>query len=146
MLVVTMVSVHLSYVTHYNNNTTKTKNVKRNKASTSCALLFFGLPRCFRKARRSIQKYILNANPTCHIYLHTYNLTILPGNPRGNIPPSSEVDINDVYKLTNNVAITNMNDFYKSRNVSYYRQYFPEGLGWNYPVSMDNMIKQWHSI
>ena len=29
---------------------------------------------------------------------------------------------------------------------SYFRQYFPTKQYWLYPTSMDNMIKQWHSI
>jgi len=110
-----------------------------------CALLFFGVPRCFPEAHKSIKKHTLSINPKCDIYLHTYNISILPGNPRNN-ERETEVNINQVYQLTNNVTMDTMEYFHKRRNVSYYRQYFPKAGGWKYLISMDNMIKQWHSL
>eukprot|EP00277_Geminigera_cryophila_P032001 CAMPEP_0173061988 /NCGR_PEP_ID=MMETSP1102-20130122/3544_1 /TAXON_ID=49646 /ORGANISM="Geminigera sp., Strain Caron Lab Isolate" /LENGTH=510 /DNA_ID=CAMNT_0013928561 /DNA_START=626 /DNA_END=2158 /DNA_ORIENTATION=+ len=40
-----------------------------------------------------------------------------------------------------------MDDFTHNHNVSDFHQYFPfKQKSWNYPVSLDNMIKQWNSI
>lgn len=111
----------------------------------NCALLFFGVPKCFEQASMSIKKNIVDMNPNCDIYLHTYNLTVLPGNPR-NKERQVKVDIKKVYQLTNNVTMTDMEEFSKRRNLTYYRKHFPTVGAWSYPVSMDNMIKQWHSI
>jgi hypothetical protein len=36
--------------------------------------------------------------------------------------------------------------FEKARDLNYFRKFFPKNMGWVYPTSMDNMIKQWHSI
>ncbi len=48
-----------------------------------CALLFFGLVKHFDDlALPSIQKNIVGPNHQCDIYLHTYNITDLPVNPR----------------------------------------------------------------
>lgn len=37
-------------------------------------------------------------------------------------------------------------DFQLERNISYYRSLFPKPSTWDYPASIDNMIRQWHSI
>lgn len=40
-----------------------------------CALLFFGLARRFKeKAFPSIKKYIIDANPNCEVFAHTYDI------------------------------------------------------------------------
>ena len=111
----------------------------------NCALLFFGVPRCFKETYLSIKKNILSINPNCDIYLHTYNISILPGNPR-NQEKDTKVDVNQVYQLTNNVTMSTMDEFHKKHDVKHYRKFFPKHSGWTYPMSMDNMIKQWHSI
>ena len=36
--------------------------------------------------------------------------------------------------------------FSQAQNLTKFRQYFPNRKGWVYPTSLDNMIKQWHSI
>jgi hypothetical protein len=39
-----------------------------------------------------------------------------------------------------------VDEFQRLRNLTYFRQFFPEPSAWEYPVSMDNMIRQWHII
>jgi len=111
----------------------------------NCALLFFGVPRCFKETFLSIKKNILSINPNCDIYVHTYNITTLPGNPR-NQEKDTSVNVNQVYQLTNNVTMSTMDEFSKKHDLKHYRKFFPPKSGWIYPISMDNMIKQWHSI
>jgi len=44
----------------------------------ACAVLFFGVPRLFRLvAFSSNQKYILDVNAECDVFVHTYNVTKL---------------------------------------------------------------------
>ena len=110
-----------------------------------CALLFFGVPRLFRNVvLPSIQKYILEANPDCDVFVHTCNITTLSvlrnNEQNGTLIPT------DVYGLNPNAAmIENMESFYAQRNLSYFRKH--HYLGWG-PCcgSTDNMVKQWHSI
>ena len=117
------------------------------KENRTCALLFFGLPKRFRQIiYPSIEKNILNINKNCDVYLHTYNVSHSPRNIR-NKEPKAEFNLKDVYILTENVIVNTEKEFLKARNVTYYRQYFPpKNRSWIYPISMDNMIKQWHSI
>ena len=44
--------------------------------------------------------------------------------------------------------MTTIEEFLKKRNIKFYRnkKIFPYSQNWQYPTSMDNMIKQWHSI
>jgi len=119
----------------------KTNKENQNK----CALLFFGLPKCFDQAHESIKENIISYNPNCDVYLHTYNIKSLPSN-KLNKEKDAVLNITEVYHLTNNVTMDTMQDFYAKHNLTYYRQFFPQDQGWLYPTSMDNMIKQWHSI
>ena len=81
--------------------------------------------------------------------MHTYNVTILKANER-NKEPQVKLNINDVYLLAknkNHVSITTNEQFYNSHNLTYYHQYFPfKKKTWEFPQSLDNMLKQWHSI
>jgi len=109
-----------------------------------CALLFFGLPRRYQSiALPSIYKNIIGPNPDCDVYVHTYNISELttPFSQEYNSP----IVPNEVYLLTDNVIMDNAQDFEALYNLSFYRQYLPPTWG---PccASMDNMIKQWHSL
>ena len=97
------------------------KNVEKKKNNT-CALLFFGLPRCFvEQALPSIKTYIIDYNPTCDVYLHTYDIQTLPANTR-NKEIDTPINITNVYLLTNNVIMDTMEEFSKKRNVKKYTQ------------------------
>jgi len=64
----------------------------------TCALLFFGVPRLFRLvAFPSIQKYILDVNAKCDVFVHTYNVTKL-SKARNNETDGTLVP-SDVYML-----------------------------------------------
>jgi hypothetical protein len=110
-----------------------------------CALLFFGLPKHLKDiSLPSIRKYIIKANPNCDVYAHTYNVTSVSNERNGekNVPIHPE----DISCLTKEYAIDSVEDFLIAHNLSYYRSVFPYEEPWIYPTSMDNLIKQWHSI
>jgi hypothetical protein len=114
-----------------------------------CALLFFGLAKKFKKlVLPSIRKYILNYNPNCDIYAHTYDLHKIT-NPR-NGEKNNVVHPLEVYSLTNNVVLDTLESVSKVRNFEYYHKFSLDFTPSPYhtigPISMDNMIKEWHSI
>jgi len=111
----------------------------------SCALLFFGVLRGFDIVLPSIQNKILDVNPACHVYAHTYNISKLI-NLRN--AENGSVFFEQIQKLTRNVSIDTRESFTAIRNLTYYRTLFPGNVifGWKYPTSIDNMIMQWHSI
>ena len=114
------------------------------KKETSCALLFFGLVKHFEIVLPSIQEYILESNKDCDIYAHTYNIERTT-NPRNN-ERDEKITPDRVYQLTESVVMDTDDAFHASHDVKYYRAYFPKNRGWQFPESMDNMVKQWHSI
>lgn len=111
----------------------------------SCALLFFGLPKHFNRiVFPSIERHILNTNPGCDIFVHTYNLTQVT-NTR-NQERDVAIHPMEVYQLNaTETMITSIEEFYRKRDIKYYNQY--HFVKWG-PccVSTENMIKQWHSI
>jgi len=108
-----------------------------------CALLFFGLAKHFNDiVLPSIQKYILDVNPDCDIYAHTYDIKEIT-NPRNN-EKNSPVHPLEVFSMTKNVVLDTLDSVSKVRDFKYYRR-FRQSKG-VHPYSMDNMIKQWHSI
>jgi len=117
-----------------------------------CALVFFGVPRSFATSVfPSIKEFILDVNPACDIFVHSYNVSTVIGSRMGE-QSSGALDINDLdvfesyptsyYKL----RLDTEDEFQRRRNLTYFRQFFPKPSAWEYPVSMDNMIRQWHSI
>lgn len=107
----------------------------------SCALLFFGVVKEFKVVLPSIHRHILNVNPNCSIFVHTYNINIIT-NPR-NYESNSSISPQDALKLSSNVMFESTTNV----DVVKYRPYFPPPyLGWSYPTSIDNMILQWNSI
>jgi hypothetical protein len=110
-----------------------------------CALIFFGLPKHFKDmCLPSIRRYIIRTNPTCDVYAHTYDIRSTSNARNGE--ETSPVHPEDVFLLTASTAMDTESDFLAARNISYYRTAFPKPSSWVYPTSMDNMIKQWHSI
>jgi hypothetical protein len=113
----------------------------------NCALLFFGLPREFKRfVLPSIQRNLLEINPHCDIFIHTYNISTL-SNPR-NGEWKSSIDVSQVFLLTPNhghVMVESVDSFYRMRNLTFYGQYHHNGWGKSVE-STNNMIKQWHSI
>lgn len=131
---------------HEGNITDKTKT-SRAHVTESCALMFFGLSRSFRKkVFPSIKQFILDANPSCEIFVHTYDIQNedLITSTQTNQP----IFATDVLLLTDvsKVMIETKEDFQMQVNASFYHQFFPTPSAWEFPRSMDNMIMQWHSI
>jgi hypothetical protein len=127
-------------------------NPRRASSNESCALLFFGLARNNfpEVVLPSIQRNIVRQNPQCDIYVHNYKLSTTYTNPRNgeaNVALRSDV----VELLTPNVTYDTDQSFQAAHNVTYYRQFLPSAMQndinfkWS-PVSIDNMIRQWHSI
>ena len=137
---------------HHGPQAARFHGVKSASTSADCALLFFGLAKQFQLVvLPSITRHILSRNPGCDIYAHTYNVSETSnarnGEARVAIAPS------EVFALTRRVVMDSEAAFLHARNLTWFRQYFPwkekdiKPLGgWLYPTSMDNMIKQWHSI
>eukprot|EP00555_Chaetoceros_dichaeta_P002003 CAMPEP_0198248984 /NCGR_PEP_ID=MMETSP1447-20131203/625_1 /TAXON_ID=420782 /ORGANISM="Chaetoceros dichaeta, Strain CCMP1751" /LENGTH=202 /DNA_ID=CAMNT_0043933505 /DNA_START=72 /DNA_END=677 /DNA_ORIENTATION=- len=114
----------------------------------SCALLFFGLAKQFEeKALPSIREYILGPNPTCDVYAHTYKKGFISSARNGELNETLRTD--EVYLLPNATVMRETEDaFLQNHNLTYYHQFFPQShtAGWEFPTSMDNMLKQWYSI
>lgn len=116
--------------------------------SSGCALLFFGLTKQFKNiCLPSIRKHILSNNPTCDIFMHTYNKTTIMSARNGE--KNSPLKIEEVFLFTEatKIMIETDDDFHRQRNVTAFHKYPPyKNYGWVLPESLDNMIKQWHSI
>ncbi len=106
----------------------------------SCALLFFGVVKQFDIVLPTIRQHVLNVNPNCTVFVHTYNIRTVT-NPR-NKEVDAPISPQDAFKLSSNVMFENTSNV----NVVKYRPYFPHNRRWSYPVSMDSMILQWNSI
>lgn len=115
---------------------------------SSCAILFFGLGRKMKDvAFPAIQEYIFDANPNCDVFVHTYIVMSARGRQgyedgKGLINPAEMMMLCEPA----NIMFETESDFQRQRNVSYYRTLFPRPSYWDYPASMDNMIRQWHSL
>lgn len=113
-----------------------------------CALLFFGIGRKFGTvAFPSIKENILDVNPTCDVLVHTYNVSHAQGRVAGE-DGSGLLNASELILLSprRNILFETEEEFQLQRNISYYRSFFPKPSTWDYPASMDNMIRQWHSI
>lgn len=111
-----------------------------------CALLFFGAPRLFRSVvLPSIRKHLIGPNPSCDVFVHTYNATLLSSDRSGET--NQTLRPTDVLDLTapSRVILEPPNLFHNTRNLSWFREHHHSSWG---PCcgSTDNMIKQWHSI
>ncbi|KAL9178474.1 hypothetical protein ACHAXT_003804 [Thalassiosira profunda] len=118
-------------------------------SSESCALLFFGIGRKFKeKVYPSIMWNLLRPNPECDVFVHTYNVTKVMGK-RGGEDGTGSVNASDISLLQKNrsaIMFESDKSFRHKRNVNYYRTLFPRPSRWDYPSSIDNMVRQWHSI
>ncbi|CAJ1949977.1 unnamed protein product [Cylindrotheca closterium] len=112
-----------------------------------CALLFFGLIKDFVElALPAIRRHILQPNPQCDVFLHTYNITVTRISRR-NLEQAFTVQTEEAYHLTNHVAFDTEWTF-EDEHAKFLRRtrrlYHRE---WGACCkSHDNMIKQWHSI
>ena len=67
----------------------------------------------------------------------------------GNYEHNVQLHPDDVLQFTDATAIEmeQFDHFQQQHNLTYFRQYFPPSTySWHWPISMDNMIMQWHSI
>eukprot|EP00928_Gymnodinium_smaydae_P078088 TRINITY_DN616_c0_g1_i3.p1 TRINITY_DN616_c0_g1~~TRINITY_DN616_c0_g1_i3.p1 ORF type:complete len:960 (+),score=90.58 TRINITY_DN616_c0_g1_i3:66-2945(+) len=128
------------------------KNSEQPNASSNkrgrCALLFFGLLTEFRQlALPSILKHIKAPNHQCDVFLHTYNLTAVPSNPRSLEEGHVLIHPEAAYLLTDNVSMDTNETFWLERGDFVKRTEQHAFPGWGECcTSHINMIKQWHSI
>lgn len=114
----------------------------------TCALLFFGLGRKFKDiAFPSVKKNILAFNRKCDVFVHTYNVTRAFGARKGE-RGTGFINTSEVLLLTDQsmIQFESEEDFQNKRGVGYYRNLFPKPSSWEFPTSIDNMIRQWHSL
>jgi len=115
-----------------------------------CALLFFGLPRQFKSiVYPTIKKYVIDPNQNCKIFVHAYNVT--QANEARSGTSTGHVNIEELKLLTlsfdeSQVLLETEEQFLNQRNLTFFRQFHPRPSAWSYPSSIDNMIRQWHSI
>lgn len=109
-----------------------------------CALLFFGLIKNVKNLMTSsVHENIISTNPTCDVFLHTYNFSRFT-NPRNN-ENNAHYSLDGVEFLnTTNYTISPPEE--PELNYTFYLQFFDSNAGWHYPNSMFNMLKQWYSI
>lgn len=112
-----------------------------------CALLFFGLIKDDFQGLilPSIRTNIIHHNPNCDIFLHTYNLTHVPFNPRSGETTSTKTNVTQAYELTPFVKIDTMEEFYTRRSSILNRSRQFRHTKYE-SETHDNIIKQWHSI
>ena len=125
------------------------KEFKRSHALSPCALLFFGVPKRFKEVvLPSIRRHITSINPECDVFMHMYNLTVFT-NPR-NGEENVQMHPDEAYLFTEAIEIMSEteHDFRRRRNVTEYEKFFPFHThdDWLWPMSLHNMLKQWHSI
>lgn len=138
----------------------------------SCAILFFGLPRAFATVvLPSIRTHVLqvNAHYGCDVYAHYYAISYEPPGRQQAGGPINATAVSDllpaaVHEYNDTVHVEIVADvdeakFWAQRNATlqHYRTakrpttgkllYFPwADVGYVYPKSLDNIVKQWHSI
>lgn len=112
-----------------------------------CALLFFGLIKDFDElALPAIQQHILQPNPQCDVFLHTYNITVTRISRR-NLEQPYQVRTEEAYHLTHHVAFDTERTFDDEHSNLLRRTRRLYHREWGACCkSHDNMIKQWHSI
>ena len=131
-------------------NSTLLLAAKKNDAKT-CAILLFGLPRKFAAmAYPSLEEHVLETNPGCSVFVHTFNTSVSMEGEK-NATVSVGVDIEELQALKADYGATIIYDteeeFQLLYDLEYYRGFFPhDAKAWTYPTSIDNMIRQWHSI
>eukprot|EP00535_Pseudo-nitzschia_heimii_P010160 CAMPEP_0197183838 /NCGR_PEP_ID=MMETSP1423-20130617/8503_1 /TAXON_ID=476441 /ORGANISM="Pseudo-nitzschia heimii, Strain UNC1101" /LENGTH=605 /DNA_ID=CAMNT_0042634473 /DNA_START=82 /DNA_END=1899 /DNA_ORIENTATION=+ len=148
------------------------------KRNSSCAVMFFGLPRSFKKyVFPSIIEnvFVPNIDNHCDYFLHYHAIESEGSNRKGEA--GGKVHGEDVFLLPNalrkvyrdhgygendvpsfSIINSTMADFYVTRKETLDKYvntldddgsylYFPTALkGWTYPVSIENIVKQWDSL
>lgn len=96
---------------------------------------------------------MIDKNPTCDIFIHTYTLKDGFSNPRNKekrVPVDSRdvVALNATGTMITNVPTTAQMEHFLGINitVALLKHFPPKKSGWFYPDSMLNMFKQWISI
>ena len=131
-----------------------------------CALLFFGLPKSFSLVFPSIRRNVLETNPSCHVYAHSYNVSSVTSRRNGELGASLFVK-ESLSRLVQSSSLSSRGGQEEDWVVvdepsvvmdalqgmggleTLRQQYYPNGSkvsGWEYPTSFDNMMKQWYSI
>jgi Galactosyltransferase len=163
------------------NANTKAKQAEKSmNMSDSCAILFFGLPRSFKRyVLPSIIRNVIvpNLSYNCDYFVHYYRVDREEASRSGNAGQINADDIllldraveqiyNDpIVRPTNNHSLPHVSfrsdtneTFWEARGnlIEKYRTakrlngnylYFPYKEGnYVYPSTMDNIVKQWHSI
>lgn len=120
---------------------------------TKCALIFFGIPRAFTTTIfPSIKKYILDVNPSCDIFVHSYNFTTFIHT--SNLTDDLDANFRNYHKqmrdsnkeLFYELQLETAADFHRLRNLTFYRQLFTKAPNGKNQYNTDNMIRHWHSI
>lgn len=124
--------------------------LERNPSQQKCALLFFGLVKAFEHhVYPSVVENILNINPQCDVYLHTYNITSIPVNKRNSETNMAPLNISEALVLTSRdrIIFETEESFHDKRDDIINRTRVNYHHGWgDCCLSHDNMIKQWSSI
>lgn len=121
--------------------------VTSTKITSKCSLCFFGLPKQFKEiVYPSIFQNIIQANPSCDIFVHTYNITMT--NNARNDEKDVAIHIEEILLLGAKKYVFDLvEDVDRKLHINDYLKYFPDSsLGWLYPTSMLHMIRQWYSI
>lgn len=119
----------------------------RHTGNMRCALLFFGLVKTFNTTvLPSIKEHILQHNPTCTVFAHTYDIhetsTLRNGEHHAPIYPR------DVYGLTRNVVMDTLGTYAKRlapHDFALGPPRYTLRASWG-PEQVGNMKKQWTSI
>ena len=132
----------------------------KEKATTPCALIFYGLPRAFESlVLPSVRKNVLETNPACDVYVHFYNQTLDRPGRSGNGGP---IDPGEVYLLDEHAGTVFYQgeteaDFWEKRGDLLDKimtakdskdrlLYFPWKEGTYNNGTIGNIIRMWHSV
>jgi hypothetical protein len=125
---------------HDPNATAADDNATKDDDANGCALLFFELPKQFRSTvLPSIRTHILASNAACAVYVHTYNVSMITTHRNGE--HAAPIFAAEVRAFTSNVIMDSMEAF--PHDLAWFRRH---NHIWQKAESMDNMVKQWHSI
>lgn len=146
---------------------------QHHKPTSDCALLFFGLPRSYESmVLPSIIHNVLLPNKPykCDVYAHAH---VIAQEAPGRSGLGGPIDVNAIYLLNTSIhqvyhndsvprvaiATDTEQDFWRERgatiktfrttksNVTHKLLYHPwADKSWSFPESMDNVVRQWHSI
>lgn len=135
---------------------------KENNSNSSCALLFFGLPRSYEMiVLPSIVRHVLQPNKHCDVYAHAI---VRHEEAAGRSGRGGAIDPNALFLLKDKVVDAHVaieteteDEFYQLRNATLHKYrttkdkngnllYYPYKLLNFNPETVDNILKQWHSI